>query len=72
MKFNKSYIVASLVALAMSVTACFQPVEGNPEPDTDNAPSPITEDMINREASVVLPGEYHIIFNSLPEESNML
>jgi hypothetical protein len=72
MKFNKSYIVASLVALAMSVTACFQPVEGNPEPDTDNAPSPITEDMINREASVVLPGEYHIIFKSLPEESNML
>lgn len=72
MKFNKSYIVASLVALAMSVTACFQPVEGNPEPDTENAPSPITEEMINRDACVVLPGEYHIIFNSLPEESNML
>ena len=72
MKFNKSYIVASLVALAMSVTACFQPVEGNPEPDTENAPSPITEEMINRDACVVLPGEYHIIFKSLPEESNML
>lgn len=72
MKFNKSYIVASLVALAMSVTACFQPVEGNPEPDTENAPSPITEEMINRDACVALPGEYHIIFKSLPEESNML
>ena len=72
MKFNKSYIAASLVALAMSVTACFQPVEGNTKSDTDVAPSPITEDMINRDACVALPGEYHIIFKSLPEESNML
>lgn len=72
MKINKSYIAASLVALAMSVTACFQPVEGNTMSDTDTPPSEITEDMINREACVVAPGEYHIIFKSLPEESNML
>ncbi|MBQ8864224.1 MAG: DUF4959 domain-containing protein [Rikenellaceae bacterium] len=72
MKFNKSYIAVALAAVTMSFSACFSPVEGVPEPDGDVAPSPITEDMINREACVSAPGEYHIIFNSLPEEANML
>ena len=72
MKMFKSYFAIALAALAMSVTSCMQPVEGNVTSDSDKAPSPITPDMINWSACVAEPGGYNIIFNSLPEESNML
>ena len=73
---NKSYFAVALAALALSVTSCFQPVEGNTASDKEAAPSPITDEMINwtasEAASADVPGEYHVIFKSLPQESNML
>ncbi len=72
MKMIKSYVAIALTVLAMSVTSCMQPVEGNTPSDKEPAPSPITPDMINWEACKAEPGEYYIIFNSLPQEANML
>lgn len=70
---NKSlYIIVALAALTLSVTGCFQPSQGIMHSDADEAPSPITYDMIDEAASGATPGGYWIVFKSLPTEANML
>lgn len=72
MKNKGLYIITALAAIMFSVTGCFNPKQGIMHSDSDEAPSPITLDMIDEAACGSTPGGYWIVFKSLPSESNLL